>query len=236
MFWVLDLTFPLQSAELCLHLENLIFAGERSLYRSTSSRCGVLVGFGFLFFGGDFLLCPTSCFKSILAPRMFPSAGILTSQPGRERYVWLQNCLILPPRWVCWVNCLLRAGSPSSESFPMRGCNSRKRWRGMGWNAQRHKPSCYLQLVQESILFRWAYRWMELKSDKWASRPCCVLGAGVRQDEATVDQADRQTLCWLLGKGNSCLSQQSPNTPEERQSWRWGLLLFQCQRTTLFFC
>lgn len=62
-----------------------------------------------------------------------------------------------------------------------------------------------------------------------------MLGAGGRQDEVTVDQADRRTLCWLLGKGNSCLSQQSPTSSEEHRSWRRRLLLFQCQGTTLSF-
>lgn len=56
-----------------------------------------------------------------------------------------------------------------------------------------------------------------------------------RRDEATVGQADRRTLHWLLGKGNSCLSQQSPASPEVHQGWRRRLLLFQCQGVTLAF-
>lgn len=65
--------------------------------------------------------------------------------------------------------------------------------------------------------------------------PAPRVEKGGRQDEVTVGQADRQTLHRLLGKGNSCLSQQSPASPEEHKGWRWSLLLFQCHGATLSF-
>lgn len=118
----------------------------------------------------------------------------------------------------------------SSEGLQIE--NKRK---GMGWTTPMCKaPFCLTSAWEKSLL---QPRSPLSLSEVWqmSSETTWWVQNGGRKDRGTAGQADRRTLCRLLGKGNLCLSQQSTASPEKQEGLRWRLLLFRCQGVLLSF-